>query len=184
MVILSGFDFHENSSCESQSTQCDIVNSAESHIILRLLLHGCQGTLRTLLAVIIFLGVAMEVLCLMEHWEQHRVFPQCKNWSVIRDHFSSQANFTVCVESGGVAKISRFGSYEHPKAQDNVRSRILWWSKTRGRAYLDWVFWRTKAGVKLAREERLQALGQTDIKLSPAALSLRSGFRNILGDRK
>lgn len=52
---------------------------AKSQIILGLglLLHGSQEAPRTLLAVVVSLGVALEVLCLLEQWEEHhRESPQ------------------------------------------------------------------------------------------------------------
>lgn len=83
---------------------------AKSQVILRLLLHGAQGTVRTLLAVIVFLGVAMEVLGLLEQWEQHRNSPPVKKMGLsLRHHFRSQANFTVCAESVGSNKNEPIG---------------------------------------------------------------------------
>lgn len=41
-------------------------------LALGLLLHGFQGTLRTLVAVIISLGVAVEVWYPLEQWEQQQ----------------------------------------------------------------------------------------------------------------
>lgn len=38
--------------------------------------------------------------------------PPMMELSVVREGFRSQANFTVCVECVGVAKISRFGAHD------------------------------------------------------------------------
>lgn len=57
---------------------------------------------------------------LREPWEWHGEFPRWGEKMV-----RMQAHFTVCAESVGVAKLSRFGAQESPKAQDNVSSRLL-----------------------------------------------------------